>query len=77
MTAAALAKARGSRWPVRHDEALEGLSDAGQWVLDILLKWRQRDRGRQQHSGPVSACARRQRYPRQRDRSEQQPFWKE
>jgi len=46
MTAIAFSKARGRRWPVRHDEALEGLSDAGQWVLDTLRAWRRPSRER-------------------------------
>jgi hypothetical protein len=46
MTTIASAKARGSLRPVRHGEALEGLSDAGQWVLDTLREWRRSNRER-------------------------------
>ena len=48
MTAIALSNARGIPRPVRHGEALEGLSDARQWVLDTLREWRRRSRMRHQ-----------------------------
>ena len=51
MTTIALSKARGSPRPVRHGEALAGLSDAGQWVLDTLREWRRRSRERHQLAG--------------------------
>jgi hypothetical protein len=40
MTTIALSKARGTLRPVRRGEALEGLSDASQWLLDTLRGWR-------------------------------------
>jgi Domain of unknown function (DUF1127) len=51
MTTIGLSKAPGSPRPVRHDDALEGLSDAGQWVLDTLREWRRRSRARHQLAG--------------------------
>ena len=36
MTTIALSKARGTLRPVRRGEALEGLSDASQWLLDTF-----------------------------------------
>ncbi|HSV23882.1 MAG TPA: hypothetical protein VLJ17_12740 [Xanthobacteraceae bacterium] len=45
MTTIALSKARGTLRPVRRGEALEGLSDASQWLLDTLRGWRRRSRG--------------------------------
>ena len=51
MTTIALSKARGSPRPVRHGDALEGLSDAGQWVLDTLREWLRRGRARHQLAG--------------------------
>ncbi len=51
MTTIALSKAWGSPRPVRHGEALAGLSDAGQWVLDTLREWRRRSRERHQLAG--------------------------
>lgn len=51
MTMIALSKARGSPRPVRHGDALEGLSDAGQWVLDTLREWLRRGRARHQLAG--------------------------
>jgi len=51
MTAIALSKAPGSPRPVRHGEALEGLSDAGQWVLDTLREWLRRSRARHELAG--------------------------
>jgi uncharacterized protein YjiS (DUF1127 family) len=51
MTTIALLKARGNPRPVRHGEALTGLSDAGQWVLDTLREWRRRSRERHQLAG--------------------------
>jgi uncharacterized protein YjiS (DUF1127 family) len=51
MTTIALSKAPGSPRPVRHGEALEGLSDAGEWVLDTLREWLQRSRARHQLAG--------------------------
>jgi hypothetical protein len=45
MTRIALSKARGTPWPVRRDEALEGLGDASQWLLDTLGRWRRRSLG--------------------------------
>jgi hypothetical protein len=51
MTAIALSNARGIPRPVRHGEALEGLSDASQWVLDTLREWRRRSRMRHQLAG--------------------------
>jgi hypothetical protein len=44
MTTVALSSAPGS--PRRHGDALEGLSDAGQWVLDTLREWLRRSRAR-------------------------------
>lgn len=55
MTTVAVSKARGSPRPVRHGEALEGLSDAGQWVLDTLREWRRR--GRERHQFGERRCA--------------------
>jgi uncharacterized protein YjiS (DUF1127 family) len=51
MTTIALSTAPGSRRPARHGEALEGLSDAGQWVLDTLREWLRRSRERHQLDG--------------------------
>ena len=51
MTVIALSNARGIPRPVRHGEALEGLSDAGQWVLDTLREWRRHRRTRHQLAG--------------------------
>ena len=51
MTAIALSNARGIPRPVRHGEALEGLHDASQWVLDALRQWRRRSRMRHQLAG--------------------------
>ena len=48
MTTIALSKARGTLRPVRRGEALEGLSDASQWLLDTLRGWRRRSRGHHQ-----------------------------
>jgi len=51
MTTIGLSKARGSPRPVRHGDALEGLGDAGQWVLDTLREWLRRSRARHQLTG--------------------------
>jgi hypothetical protein len=48
MTTIALSKAPGSPRPLRHGDALEGLGDAGQWVLDTLREWLRRSRARHQ-----------------------------
>jgi len=45
MATIALSKARGTLRPVRRGEALEGLSDASQWLLDTLRRWRRRAAG--------------------------------
>ena len=46
MSTLALSNAPGSPRPLRHGDALEGLSDAGQWVLDTLREWLRRSRVR-------------------------------
>ena len=46
MTTIALSKAPGSSRPLRRDDAMEALSDAGQWVLDALREWLRRSRAR-------------------------------
>jgi hypothetical protein len=46
MTTLALSNAPSGSRPLRHGGALEGLSDAGQWVLDTLREWLQRSRER-------------------------------
>jgi hypothetical protein len=46
MTTIALSNAPGRPRPLRHGDALEGLSDAGQWVLDTLRGWLRRSRAR-------------------------------
>jgi hypothetical protein len=46
MTTVALSSAPGSPRPLRYGDALEGLSDAGQWVLDTLREWLRRSRAR-------------------------------
>jgi uncharacterized protein YjiS (DUF1127 family) len=51
MTIIALSKALTSPPLVRHGEALAGLSDAGQWVLDTFREWRRRSRERHQLAG--------------------------
>jgi uncharacterized protein YjiS (DUF1127 family) len=51
MTIIALSKALTGPPLVRHGEALAGLSDAGQWVLDTLREWRRRSRERHQLAG--------------------------
>jgi hypothetical protein len=48
MITVALSNAPGSPRPLRHGDALEGLSDAGQWVLDTLREWLRRSRARHQ-----------------------------
>jgi len=48
MTTIGLSKARGTLRPVRRGEALEGLSDASQWLLDTLRGWRRRSGGHRQ-----------------------------
>ena len=58
MTIIALSKALTSPPLVRQGEALAGLNDAGQWVLDTLRGWRRRSRERHQLAGRRSAsCA--------------------
>ena len=58
MNTIALSKARGARDPFRHGEALEGLSDAGQWVLDMMRGWLRRSRAVTSSPGSASArCA--------------------
>jgi len=70
MTTIALSKARGTLRPVRRSEALEGLSDASQWLLDTLRGWRPRSRGERmpRDIGVTRADAL---YPSSK------PFWKE
>ena len=48
MTTLALSNAPSGSRPLRHGGALEGLSNAGQWVLDTLRQWLQRSRERHQ-----------------------------
>src|SRR5207302_2202902 len=67
-----LSKARGALRPVRRGEALEGLSDASQWLLDTLRGWR-RSRGHHQLARARRAHAARHRdLPRRRALCEQQ-----
>jgi hypothetical protein len=56
MTTIALSKAPGSSRPLRRDDAMEALGDAGQWALDTLREWRRRSRARLQLTGLASAC---------------------
>src|SRR5467141_1500548 len=73
MTTIALSKARGTLRPVRRGEALEGLSDASEWLLDTLRGWRRRSRGHHQLARARRAHAARHRdHPRRRALSEQQ-----
>jgi uncharacterized protein YjiS (DUF1127 family) len=51
MATIALSKALGRPRPVRHGEALEGLGDAGQWVLHTLREWLRRSRARHRLAG--------------------------
>jgi hypothetical protein len=70
MTTIALSKARGTLRPVRRGEALEGLSDASQWLLDTLHGWRPRSRGERTPRDIGVTCADAL-YP------SSTPFWKE
>jgi len=72
MTIIALSKALTSPPLVRHGEALAGLSDAGQWVLDTLREWLRRSRERHQLAGLEERAARHRGHPHRRDLSEQQ-----
>ena len=51
MTIIALSKAGASPRPYRHGEAVAGLSDAGQWVVDTFREWWRRSRERHQLAG--------------------------
>jgi uncharacterized protein YjiS (DUF1127 family) len=78
MTTIALSKAPGRPRPIRGGEALEGLNDAGQWVLGTLREWLRRSRARHQLAGLG------QRMPRDIEVTRaapihlsNKPFWKE
>ena len=53
-----LIEGSGRSRPFRHGEALEGLGDAGQWVLDMMRGWLRRGRAVTSSLGSASAhCA--------------------
>jgi uncharacterized protein YjiS (DUF1127 family) len=78
MTTIALSKAPGGSPPLRHGGALEGLSDAGQWVLDTLREWLQRSRERHQLAELGQRMLRHIEVPRSVPiHLSNKPFWKE
>ncbi len=50
MTATPFSEYRPAAASARHHAALDGLSDAAQWVLGTLRQWRRRSREREQLS---------------------------
>jgi hypothetical protein len=78
MTTLALSNAPSGSRPLRHGGALEGLSDAGQWVLDTLREWLQRSGKRHQLAELGKRLMRHIEVPRSAPiHLSNKPFWKE